>query len=69
MAICDNIDYHIPRVIMPFWSALIVGYYTFEPVLVLNPIATHLELERKLGWNNYVTWSTNLHIDLVLNNL
>jgi hypothetical protein len=38
-------NYYIPRAIVPFQSTLIVGYYTFELVPILNPIATNSELE------------------------
>ncbi len=30
---------------MPFWSTLVVGYYTSEPVLVLNPTVANSKLD------------------------
>jgi hypothetical protein len=38
-------SYYIPKAIVPSRSTLVVGYYTFEPIPVLNPIATNSKLE------------------------
>jgi hypothetical protein len=38
-------NYYIPRAFVPIQSTLIVGYYTFELVPILNPIATNSELK------------------------
>jgi hypothetical protein len=39
-------DYYIPKANVPFRSTLIVGYYTFKPIFILNPIVIDSELER-----------------------
>jgi hypothetical protein len=56
MAIC-NTYYYIPRAIVPSRSMLIVGYYTFEPVPILNPTKIDLELE----CNQLLTWLEQLY--------
>ncbi len=38
-------NYYIPKVIIPSRSTLIVGYYTFEPILILSPIVANSNLE------------------------
>ncbi len=38
-------NYYIPRIIMPSWLTLIVGYYTCELVLVLNLTTVDSEFE------------------------
>ncbi len=38
-------NYYIPKTNVPFQSTLVVGYSTYEPVLVLNPNATYSKLE------------------------
>jgi hypothetical protein len=38
-------NYHIPKVNIPLGSSLIVGYYTFGPIPILNPITIDSKLE------------------------
>jgi hypothetical protein len=38
-------NYYIPKTTMPSWSTPIVGYYTFEPIPILNSIATDSKVE------------------------
>jgi hypothetical protein len=38
-------DYYIHSVTTPFWLAPVVGYYTFKPIPILNPIVVDFELE------------------------
>ncbi len=38
-------SYYIPKAIVPTWSTPVVGYYTSEPVHVLNPTIAYSKLE------------------------
>jgi hypothetical protein len=38
-------NYHIPKATIPLGSSLIVGYYIFGPIPVLNPITIGSRLE------------------------
>ncbi len=39
------LNYYIPKTTMPSLSTPIVGYYTFEPIPILNSIAVDLKVE------------------------
>ncbi len=41
-----TLGYYIPKVTMSSWSTPIIGCYTSKLVLVLNPTATNLKLDR-----------------------
>jgi hypothetical protein len=50
-------NYYIPRTIVLARSILVVGYYTFELVFILNPTITNSNLVD----NKYLTWLEQLH--------
>jgi hypothetical protein len=50
-------NYYIPKTTVLYQLALVVHYYTFEPVPILNPTSLDLELE----CNQFLTWLEQLH--------
>jgi hypothetical protein len=49
--------YYIPKVFVPSWLTLVVAYYTYELVFVLNPITTY----SKLDYNQLLNRLEQLH--------
>ncbi len=67
-----TLGYYIPRNTIPTWSTLVVGYYTSEPIPILNPTVVDLELERNQLLNQLEqlkNLNKDLHTNLIFNSM